>query len=300
MTELSLVHTLPVENQLGECVLWDAQAGEVVWTDILGKKWYRYDPVTDRLHVTPTPDRLASFALTHQPGILLAAFAAGIALWEPASGWLKVLYPLGDAVELRLNDGRMDHRGNFWVGAMIENAGNQTPFPHKQASLYRLAPDGEVTRQRTGIRISNSLCFSRDNASMFFADSPTHTIERITLTATGTVGTSENFAITPEGIHPDGSTLDAEGCLWNAEWGSGEIVRYGPDGGCLLRQELPAKQITCPAFGGATLSQLFVTSARCDLDSGQLAQQPAAGALFILDTPFTGCQEPRFDASQLL
>jgi sugar lactone lactonase YvrE len=48
--------------------------------------------------------------------------------------------------------------------------------------------------------------------------------------ARGPVGDPEIFATTPSGIHPDGSCIDADDHLWNAQWGGGEIVRYRSDG----------------------------------------------------------------------
>lgn len=46
--------------------------------------------------------------------------------------------------------------------------------------------------------------------------------------SSGMCGRREVF-VRPEG-KPDGSAIDIEGCLWNAEFGGGRVVRYRPDG----------------------------------------------------------------------
>jgi len=95
---------------------------------------------------------------------------------------------------------------------------------------------------------------------------------------------------------PDGSTVDADGCLWNAEWGGGRVVRYAPDGRVLRVLPLPASQVTCCAFGGARLDRLYVTTARTGLDPSSLAAEPHAGALFAFDVGVSGLADPPFDA----
>ena len=292
---VKLVHTLPVANQLGECVLWQEQTGEVVWTDILGRTLYRYHFASDSLRTTPTPDRLASFGFCANSNRLIAAFASGVSLYDPDSGNLEVLFPLPDPIELRLNDGRVDRQGRFWVGSMIENADNNSELAHKHGQLYCIDAQGECHVRLSGIRINNSLCWSPDGGTAYFADSPTHTIQAFDVNpSNGALQNPSVFARTAPGIHPDGSTVDAQGCLWNAEWGSGELVRYSPTGAALLRTALPAKQLTCPAFGGPDLQHLFVTSAACDLSDQQRLAQPHAGHLFILETPYQGLVEERY------
>ena len=93
---------------------------------------------------------------------------------------------------------------------------------------------------------------------------------------------------------PDGSCVDADGCLWNAQWGRGRVACYGPDGA--LRRVLPlaASQPTRPAFGGAQLDTLYVTSAREGLSDATLAAEPHAGALFRASVDVQGVREPRF------
>ena len=98
---------------------------------------------------------------------------------------------------------------------------------------------------------------------------------------------------------PDGSTVDADGCLWNAEWGGGRVVRYTPDGRVDRVIALPCAQVTCCAFGGARLDQLFVTTARTGLDAAALAGQPQAGALFVIDAGVTGLADTPFPPARL-
>ena len=60
---------------------------------------------------------------------------------------------------------------------------------------------------------------------------------------------------------PDGSCVDAEGCLWNAEWGAARVVRYTPAGKIDRVLEVPAKNPTCCCFGGERYDTLYITTA---------------------------------------
>ena len=93
---------------------------------------------------------------------------------------------------------------------------------------------------------------------------------------------------------PDGSTVDADGCLWNAEWDGGRIVRYTPDGRVDREVKLPVQKPTSCMFGGPDLSTLYVTSAIWDHSAEDLKSQPQAGGLFALDVGVRGLPEPRF------
>ena len=62
------------------------------------------------------------------------------------------------------------------------------------------------------------------------------------------------FAKTDPEIFPDGSTVDAQGYIWNAQWGGSRIVRYSPTGEIDLILPTPASQPSCVAFGGPELN----------------------------------------------
>jgi len=96
---------------------------------------------------------------------------------------------------------------------------------------------------------------------------------------------------------PDGSAVDSDGCLWNAEYGGGRIVRYRPDGSIDLTITLPVTQPTCVCFGGSDLRTLYITTAAQRLSAGDLARQPLAGSLLAVQVATQGVPEARFGAA---
>jgi len=143
--------------------------------------------------------------------------------------------------------------------------------------------------------VANSIAFSPDGTTMYFADSPARTIWRVDYGADGSLGEPSVFAVLPEGEgFPDGSAVDAEGGLWNARWRGHCVVRYDPEGRETARIALPVSQPTCPAFGGANLDRLFVTSARGGLKADSLRRYPHAGGVFAVPAGCRGLPESRF------
>lgn len=277
---------LDVKNILGEGVLWDARTGSAVWTDIQSSRFWQWQPGSDPERFS-LPQRLGSIALTETPGTYIGGFEHGFARFTPAAGAFEMLAPVtGDHAHLRLNDGRVDRTGTFWAGSMVE--AKDQPL----GSLWRYDGGGQATAFFDDIIIPNSLCWTRDGAQMYFTDTMTQAIRRYAFDPEhGPVGAPEIFATTTGQRYPDGSCIDAEDHLWNAQWGSGEVVRYRPDGSIERRIALPVSQPSCVAFGGADLNLLMVTTARQTLSAEALAEQPRAGALFVFETDVTGLPE---------
>ena len=112
--------------------------------------------------------------------------------------------------------------------------------------------------------------------------------------ASGKISNRRVFARTPQGAHPDGATVDAQGYLWSAHWGAGTVVRYAPDGEVDRVLAVPASQPTCVAFGGTELDLLFVTSARDGLSAQALAAQSGAGDVFVYKMDVKGLPDRRY------
>ena len=147
-------------------------------------------------------------------------------------------------------------------------------------SLYRLAPDGAVTELFGGVRLSNGLDWTDDLRLFYYADSLAGGVDVFdTDPDTGALSGRRRFVSTSGGL-PDGLTLDAEGGLWLAVFGSGELRRYTPDGRLDTVVSLPVSQVTSAAFGGGDLSTLYITTARESFTPAELAAEPHAGDIF--------------------
>ena len=280
------LHILDVKNVLGEGIVWDGRTQTALWTDIQSSRFWQWQPGGEPTSFA-LPQRLGSFALTDTPDSYVGGFEQGFADFTPMTGTFNMHAPVtASHPHLRLNDGRVDRSGTFWAGSMAEDKGDPL------GNLWRYDGGGAATPFLGDIKIPNSLCWNRDGTQMYFADSPRQTIWRYAFDAArGPIGVPEVFATTTGNRYPDGSCIDAEDHLWNAQWGSGEVVRYRPDGSIERRIKLPVSQPSCPAFGGADMNLLFVTTARDGLSVEQLATQQLAGALFVFETDVTGLPE---------
>jgi len=286
--QAKLLQTLPVHNVLGEGILWDDVAGCLWWTDIQSSRLYRYTWQSEVLQPFELPERLGSFGLVEDDDRLICAFASGFALYDPVTAELEWLYrPEQGFTGTRFNDGRVDRQGRFWAGTMVEDepaldaGGNPV-----SGSLYRIR-GSERQRVLTDIGISNSLCWSPDSATMYFADTLANEIRAYPFDAqSGTPGFRHVFAQAEAPGAPDGSCVDAESYLWNAQWAGSRVVRYAPSGKVDFVLEMPVSRPTCVCFAGPGLNLLCVTSAAAD--------EPESGNVLIYQTSATGLPECRY------
>jgi L-arabinonolactonase len=290
MGALTPFHIHAVGNILGEGILWDARRKALWWTDIQARRLHRYDWAGNRMQLLDTPERVGSFGLVAGSDELITAFASGIALYDPYDRSLTWLTrPEAVTPGIRFNDGRVDRRGRFWSGTMVEGANRPG------ACLYCVGAAGEARCHLQGIRISNGLCMSPDGTRLYFADSPTRTISVYEMIEPqGRLGEPRVFARTPEGAYPDGAAVDADGCVWSAHWGAGRIVRYTPAGRIDREIEVPTRQPSCVCFGGPGLDLLCVTTAREGLDSATLHAEPNAGDVFLFRAGVQGLPESEY------
>jgi L-arabinonolactonase len=188
----------------------------------------------------------------------------------------------------RLNDGRCDRQGRFVFGTKHDVAKAE-----KVGGFYRLNGDLSLERLPLGdAAIPNSIAFSPDGSRMYFCDSPTR---QIRVCDYDSFDNQRVFVeLTDASGEPDGSTIDRDGGLWNAQWGGRRVVRYGADGRETERIAVPTTQPSCVAFGGPQLGTLYITSARIGLDDGALQNDLRAGGVFIATPVARGIAEPVF------
>jgi L-arabinonolactonase len=282
---------IDAQNKLGEGVTWCARTGRLYWTDIEGARLWRYDP-RDGTHQTwAMPERLGCFALCEDENTLVLGLSKRLAFFDLATGELAPIVDVEPGLNTRVNDGRCDRQGRFVFGTMDDAR------PRKRiGGFYRLNRDLTLERLPLPVpAISNSIAFSPDGATMYYCDTPTREIRACDYGADGSVANDRVFVRLADAAGaPDGSTVDADGGLWNAQWGGARLVRYRADGIETMRVNIPTAQPSCVALGGARLDTLYVTSARDELDADALSRDTHAGGVFAVQTGHVGLAEPLF------
>lgn len=272
-------HVSPLTSlgySLAEGPFWDVRNSRLTWVDIdAGALWCVSD-----LSGGETPQLL-----------LRGDHALGVAVPHADGGWVcgrgrgvELVSDEGDvlvSVELersgvRMNDGKADRSGRFWVGSKAED---NAPGA---GSLWRIGLDGGITRMLSGLTIANGLGWSPDGSVMYVTDSAAGRITAYECDeATGELGAGLTFVdVDPALGVPDGLSVDTEGFVWTAVWGGACVLRISPDGEAVERVEIPTSHVSSCTFAGPTLDTLVVTSARSELTVEQLAAQPFAGHVF--------------------
>lgn len=293
MRDLVATCVLPAAAQLGECPTWSADDNRLYWIDIDGRAIHRYDPATGLDEHRPAPGRPGSLALTDTPGRLLVALEGRLGFDDwPSGAWRDWIELEPEDIGNRLNDGRSDPRGRFWVGSMWDPAaaGKSTGL------LHRVEPDGTAVTVRSGIGVANGLAFSPDGRTMYFADTHRDTVWVYDYDVDDGEASNERVFLDfgPLPGRPDGACVDEAGCYWIACVMGGMVLRVTPTGAIDRRILVSADKPTMPAFGGPGLSTLFITTIGGGGSHQVDPSQPEAGGLFALEPGVSGLPEPRF------
>jgi sugar lactone lactonase YvrE len=295
MPEAEAVATcvLPARAQLGECPIWSADEDRLYWVDIDGRAVHRFDPATGIDEVRTTAGRPGSIALTHTPGTLLLAMEGRLGSFAFDDGtWRDWVQLEPDGNGNRLNDGRCDPAGRFWVGTMHDPAAAN----EATGSLYRVEPDGTTSVVRSEIGVPNATAFSPDGRTMYFADTHRDVVWAYDYDLETGRQTNErvflDFAELPG--RPDGACVDEDGGYWIACVYGSAVLRMTPGGAVDQRVTLPVLKPTMPAFGGPDRSTLFVTTIGGGGSHTVDPSQPEAGGIFAVETRFRGLPETRF------
>jgi len=289
MTDIACV--VQSQDSLGESVIWCPRTRKVWWLDILKPCLQSFDPASGEHKVYPLPGPNCGCAALRASGGFVLAMDNGLHGFDPESGRLEILFhPEPEPPTNRYNDGRCDRRGRFWLGTM------DCDICGPSGNFYRLGADRSAQKVLDGISVPNSTAFSPDDRTMYFADTPRHTIWAFDFDiAAGAISNRRVFAdLSARKGLPDGSCVDAEGFLWNAEFAGSRLTRYAPDGRADRTVELPVTSPTCCCFGGDKLDTLYVTSSTHVLSPEQRKAEPFSGGLLALNVGVRGLPEAMY------
>lgn len=286
---------------LAEGPCWHGAEQSLYWTDVPARRLYRWSP-GQGLHHWDVPNMITALAPRTRGGLIVAE-VHGLSFFDTGSGKLTpFVAPEANKPLNRSNDGGCDRQGRFWYGTMYNNLaddGSAIDIQGSTGSLYRVDPDGSWQTMVGDVGISNTFAWRADDRLFYFADTLTGIYAFDFDPAAGTIANRRPFAMQdrPELAklgHPDGSTIDADGFLWNCRWDGRCVIRFAPDGSIDRIVELPCSRVTSAVFGGPDLDTLYITTVTYGLDDAQRAEQPLAGHIFAYDPGVRGLPQGVF------
>lgn len=281
----------PLKADLGEGPFWSVSENTLWFVDIFEKQIHSFVPGTGHRQSWTAPAKV-SFVLPEAQGSFLAGLPGAIARFHAYTGAFEILARVeADHPQNRLNDACIDAHGRLWFGSMDEDG------QRKSAAIYRWGMEPAPVLADGGYCISNGPAFSPDGRTFYATDTLEHVLYRFAVGENGELRhKTPLIRFKPQDGFPDGTTVDAEGCLWVAFWGGWCVRRFSADGKLIAEVKLPCAHVTKLAFGGDSLKTAYVTTARHGLEPQDLAEQPLAGGIFAFEVDVPGLVQPLADS----
>ena len=258
--------------------MWDVRSRRLYYIDNAGRKVHSLDPETQTTTTLEMPAVITTLVLREGGGAIVT-LRTGIHHLDFQTGKLDLISSLSDPPPYVFNDGKVDSRGRFLIGASTSHFVEPTP----EGGLFRFDPDRTLTRLDSGIHFSNGPCWAPTEETFYFSDSWLSTTYAYDYDIeTGSVANRRSFIDTSDlGGLPDGATVDADGLYWVAIYRGGKIAAYRPNGKLERIIDMPVKLVSSVMFGGTNLDQLFVTT----IERGSHGEpiEPDAGSLYVID-----------------
>ena len=276
-------------NSLGEGITYSSSNNNLYWLDIGNvSKLYSLDLSSNKKEIFELPEIVTATSIKSQNELILAT-TNGLKLFNTSNKKFESVVNIENQQSLtRSNDGASDALGRFWFGTMQNNFdknGNGIPIKENIGKLYKVDTNKKISVIEEDLGIPNTFVWSPDNKNFYFTDTLNGTILSYNFELeSGELLNKKNFATFDRG-HPDGSTIDTDGCVWNCRWGGSCIVRFTPSGKVDQIIEMPVQNITNCVFGGKDMKTLFVTTASNE-DKNNLD-----GSLFSINLNYQGLED---------
>jgi sugar lactone lactonase YvrE len=276
-------HVCAVSAELGEGPVWVARDAALWFVDIRGRLVRRYDPVSGEHNTWAAPSS-PGFVLPVRGGGYLAGLKTGLHSFDPRSGEFSLLTQIEPHLpDNRLNDATVGPDGALWFGSMDDLETSPT------GALYRYAGGSCSPALDRGYVITNGPAFSPDGRVFYHTDTVERVVYAFDHAGPGKLTGRRVFVRIAEGDgHPDGTVVDAEGCVWIALWGGWSVRRYSPAGEHLATVRFGCANVTKIAFAGEDRRTAYATTAWKGLTAQEHAGQPQAGDLFQFRTDVPG------------
>ena len=282
---------LDCKNTLGEGITYSSVNNNLYWLDINNKsKLFKLNLSSNKSELFELPEIVTATSVKSNDELILAS-NNGLNLFTISSKKFERVLNIEDQLKLtRSNDGGSDAHGRFWLGTMQNNFdkdGNDIPINDNIGKLYKVDIDMNISVAEEGLGIPNTFVWSPNNTKFYFTDTLNGKILSYNFELeSGELSNKKDFAQFERG-HPDGSTIDTDGCIWNCRWGGSCIVRFTPTGEVDQIIEMPVQNITNCIFGGSDMKTLFITTA----SNREENKNDLDGSLFAINLNYQGIED---------
>jgi sugar lactone lactonase YvrE len=273
---------------LGEGPLWRADQGALWFVDIKRHRVHRLIPATGEQRQWEAPEQVAWLQPTSD-GRWLAGLKSGLSWFDPDAGTFTPWFdPEPQLPGNRLNDACVDAHGRLWFGTMDDAEKDDS------GKVYLLTRGGKAVAAGPHCCITNGPAASPDGNVLYPVDTLAGKIWRYDIADDGTLSNGSVLVeIDPAHGHPDGPTVDSEGCIWIGLFGGWGVRRYSPEGTLLQQVDFPVANVTKIALGGPDLKTAYATTAAKGLSDADRERQPLAGGVFSFAVDVPGLPAPK-------
>lgn len=281
------------QHRLGESIIWHVARQCYYWVDLLDPALFFHDPSTGKTEKREIalPPPIGSIAATTDPNLLMLAHRGGLSVLDVRDMTLTPYCdPEGGRDAIIYNDIKVDRWGRLWVGTSHERE------LETRGALWCVESRSRWALADAGFAISNGPAFSRDGKTLYFNDSLGRTTFAYDISPERLTARNRRIFVRhveTDGL-PDGIVVDAEDCIWTAQWAGRAVQRFDRDGKIEERIPVPSVHVTTLCFGGPALRDIKITTATDGATPEQLRDQPQSGSLFEMPTDRAGAAEPLF------
>ena len=278
---------------LGESPIWHENTKNFIWLDYLKSEIFFYNTNNKSIssHKIDLETPLGGIALYNKIESLIISHKKGLSILNLNSfKTVDFVHPESTKKDVIYNDLKIDRNKNLWIST------SHIDETEDKGSLWSLDPNKVIKLIDTGFKVSNGPAFSPCGNFIYFNDTFSYKtfVYQISKENNNKIIKELFYSFDEKEGFPDGVTVDEDGSIWIAHWGSGLITKQSPDGKILNRISLPSKNLTSLCFGGENFNYLIVTSATDGMSEKDWNFFPESGKTFLIKTKEKGIEENCF------